>query len=145
MLYYFAKAASNWLHEHRLDWAFMVLYQIEFRALAAAGLAFAIVLILGRRTITILTRMKIGDSGLTDAEALRGRAQSKANTPTMGGVLIAGAIAISVVLLADVTRFYVYSCLVVLVWLAGLGCEVEAVDSIASIRRQRDTLASFRR
>ena len=83
MLYYFAQAASPWLHEHRFDWAFMVLYQVEFRALAAAGVAFAIVLLLGRRTIDFLTRMKIGDTGLTDAEALRGRAQSKANTRVM--------------------------------------------------------------
>jgi phospho-N-acetylmuramoyl-pentapeptide-transferase len=121
MLYSFAKAAVNWLVEHHLDWAFMVLYQTEFRALAAAGLAFLIVLLLGRRTIAFLTRMKIGDTGLTDAEALRTQSKSKANTPTMGGILIAGAIAVSVLLLADITQFYVYSSLIVLVWLAVLG------------------------
>src|SRR5712671_2180962 len=121
MLYVFAQTASVWLHEHHLDWMLMVLYQTQFRALAAAGLAFAIVLVFGRRTIRVLTRMKIGDTGLTDSEALRGRAQSKANTPTMGGVLIAGAIAASVLLLADVREFYVYSSLIVLVWLAALG------------------------
>jgi phospho-N-acetylmuramoyl-pentapeptide-transferase len=121
MLYLFAQRAMDWLVEHKLDWAFIVLFQTEFRALAAAGLAFAIVLLLGRRTINSLTRLKIGDTGLTDAEALRGRAQSKANTPTMGGILIAGSILASVLLLADVTRFYVYSSIVVLVWLAALG------------------------
>src|SRR5262245_5748351 len=121
MLYLFAQRAMDWLVEHKLDWAFIVLFQTEFRALAAAGLAFAIVLLLGRRTISALTRLKIGDTGLTDAEALRGRAQSKANTPTMGGILIAGSILISVLLLADVTRFSLYSSIVVLVWLAALG------------------------
>ncbi len=121
MLYLFAQAASDWLDKHHLNWAFMVLYQTQFRALAAAGLAFAIVLVFGRKTIRFLTRMKIGDTGLTDSEALRGRAQSKANTPTMGGVLIAGAIALSVLLLADIREFYVYSSLIVLVWLAALG------------------------
>lgn len=121
MLYLFAQYAMNWLQEHRLDWLFMVLFQTEFRVLAAAALAFTIVIALGRRTISFLTRMKIGDTGLTDSEALRGRAQSKANTPTMGGVLIAGAIAFSVLLLADISKFYVYSSLVVLVWLAALG------------------------
>jgi|SoiMethySBSTD1v2_1073268.scaffolds.fasta_scaffold131534_2 phospho-N-acetylmuramoyl-pentapeptide-transferase len=134
MLYSFAKAFGGWLLEHNLDWAFMVLYQTEFRALAAAGLAFAIVLLLGRRTISLLTRMKIGDTGMTDAEALRGRAQSKANTPTMGGVLIAGAIAVAVLLLADVTQFYVYSSLVVLVWLAGLG-SVDDWLKLTAVRR----------
>src|SRR5690349_1925226 len=99
MLYYFATRASNWLSEHHLDWAFMVLYQTEFRALAAAAMAFAIVLLLGRKTIAVLTRLKIGDTGMTDAEALRTQSKSKANTPTMGGVLIAGAIGASVLLL----------------------------------------------
>jgi phospho-N-acetylmuramoyl-pentapeptide-transferase len=121
MLYYFVQQANAWLLEHHLDWAFKVFYQVQFRALAAAGLAFAIVVFFGRRTISILTRMKIGDTGLTDSEALRGRAQSKANTPTMGGVLIAGAITVSVLLLADLSQFYVYSSLIVLLWLAGLG------------------------
>lgn len=121
MLYYLVQQLHELLVEYRLDWAFKVLYEVQFRALAAAGLAFAIVVVFGRRTINTLTRMKIGDTGMTDAEALRGRAQSKANTPTMGGVLIAGAIAVSVLLLADLTQFYVYSSLIVLLWLAGLG------------------------
>jgi len=121
MLYYFATKAGGWLYEHHLDWAVMVLYQIEFRALAAAGLAFAIVLLLGRKTIATLTRLKIGDTGLTDAALLQAQSRSKASTPTMGGILIAGAIAISVVLLADISKFYVYSSLIVLAWLAALG------------------------
>jgi phospho-N-acetylmuramoyl-pentapeptide-transferase len=121
MLYLFATHASAWLNEHKLDWAFKVLYQVQFRALAAAGLAFLIVLLLGKRTIRFLTRMKIGDTGATDAELLRAQARSKANVPTMGGILIASAILISVLLLADLTQFYVYSALIVLLWLAILG------------------------
>jgi phospho-N-acetylmuramoyl-pentapeptide-transferase len=39
----------------------------------------------------------------------------------MGGILIAGAIAASVMLLADVSQPYVYLSLIVLVWLAALG------------------------
>lgn len=121
MLYYFVENSWEWLNSHHLLWAFRVLYEVQFRALAAALFAFAIVLLFGRRTIAWLTRAKIGDSGLTDAEALRTSAKSKANTPTMGGILIAGAIAASTVLMADVTNFYVYTSLIVLVWLATLG------------------------
>lgn len=98
-----------------------VIDQIQFRALAAAALSFFIVLVLGRRTIAFLVRMKIGDTGATDAEALRRLTAGKANTPTMGGVLIAGAIAISTLLLADLTKYYVQLGLIVLVWLAVLG------------------------
>jgi phospho-N-acetylmuramoyl-pentapeptide-transferase len=121
MLYYFVQKSGAWLDSHSLFWAFRVLYEVQFRALAAALIAFAIVLLFGRRTIRFLTRMKIGDSGLTDAEALRGNAKSKANTPTMGGALIAGAIAVSTLLMADLGNFYVYTGLVVLAWLAILG------------------------
>jgi phospho-N-acetylmuramoyl-pentapeptide-transferase len=100
---------------------FNLLYQLQFRALAAAGLSFMIVLLLGKRTIRWLIRQKIGDSGATDAEALRGHNSSKANTPTMGGVLIVGAILVSVLLLGNLSVSYVKYGIVVIVWLAALG------------------------
>lgn len=121
MLYWFVHLAGPWLEAHGLLWAFRVLYEVQFRALAAALIAFAIVLAFGPRTIAILTRLKIGDTGLTDADALRRSAQSKANTPTMGGVLVALAIAVAVLLMADVTSFYIITALIVLVWLGVLG------------------------
>jgi phospho-N-acetylmuramoyl-pentapeptide-transferase len=121
LLYYFVQESWGWLETNGLARLFRVLYEVQFRALAAAALSFAIVLVFGRRTIRFLTRMKIGDSGLTDAEALRTAAKSKANTPTMGGVLIAGSIAASTLLLAELNNFYVYTALVVLLWLAVLG------------------------
>jgi phospho-N-acetylmuramoyl-pentapeptide-transferase len=121
MFHYLVQNFGDWLHDGSLLRPLRVFYEVQFRTLAAAGLAFAIVLIFGRRTIAILTRMKIGDSGLTDAEALRASAKSKANTPTMGGVLIAGAILGATLLMADLGNFYVYTGLLVLLWLAVLG------------------------
>jgi phospho-N-acetylmuramoyl-pentapeptide-transferase len=97
------------------------LYQLEFRAGAAAALAFFIVVLCGKRTIAQLVRMKVGDTGMTDADALRSGASSKKNTPTMGGVLIAGAMLLAVVLLADLSVFYVQASILVIVWLAVLG------------------------
>ncbi|HYE63453.1 MAG TPA: phospho-N-acetylmuramoyl-pentapeptide-transferase [Phycisphaerales bacterium] len=98
-----------------------VMFQLQFRALAAAGLSFAIVLLLGPRVIRWLVRQKIGDSGATDAEALRGHNQSKANTPTMGGILIVGSILASIALLGDLSVSYLRYGVVVIVWLAVLG------------------------
>lgn len=121
MLYLLLDATRSWLTKHEAYGFFSVLDQIQFRALAAVGLAFFLVLLLGKRTIALLVRMKIGDAGLTDAEALRRVSQSKANTPTMGGALIAAAIFISTFLLADISEFYVQLGLIVLVWLAVLG------------------------
>ncbi len=113
-----------------------VLDQVEFRTLAAAGLAFATVVLLGKRTIRYLTRLKMGDSGETDAEALRAHAASKANVPTMGGVLICGAIFVATVLLADLGQFYVQLGLLVLVWLTVLGGADDYLKLTASRRGQ---------
>ncbi|CAG0970625.1 phospho-N-acetylmuramoyl-pentapeptide-transferase [Phycisphaerales bacterium] len=121
MLYLIVKWLEQWFSEGPLNPLWGVMNQVQFRALAAAGLSFLLVLVFGRRTIRWLVRMKIGDSGATDAEALRTHTSSKANTPTMGGILIVGAIVASTALLADVSEFYVYLGLIVTVWLAVLG------------------------
>ncbi len=121
MLYLIHQTLREWLVANGLYSIFSPLDEVQFRALAAIGLAFFLVLLAGRPTISILTRMKIGDSGLTDAEALRENAVSRANTPTMGGVLICGAIGLTTLLLADLENFYILLGLVVLVWLAVLG------------------------
>ncbi|MFI4870638.1 MAG: phospho-N-acetylmuramoyl-pentapeptide-transferase [Phycisphaerales bacterium JB061] len=98
-----------------------LLDELEFRTLAAAGIAFLFVLCFGPMTIARLRAMKIGDTGITDAAALRKHAESKANVPTMGGVLIVGAIFTSVFLLADITEAYVYMALILLIWMAVVG------------------------
>jgi phospho-N-acetylmuramoyl-pentapeptide-transferase len=121
MLYWLLENLRGWLLDVGVYSLFSVLDQIEFRALAAAGLAFAIVAAMGKPTIRWLVRKKIGDSGLTDAAALQGHTSSKAKTPTMGGILIVGAIVLSTLLLADIRSFYVQLGLVVIVWLAALG------------------------
>jgi len=121
VLYVIFDHLRSWLMEHNAYWPLGVLDQVQFRALAALLLAFAVVLTLGKPTIRLLTRLKIGDSGLTDAEALRGHAASRRNVPTMGGVLIALAILISFLLLADIREPYVQLGLLVVLWLSLLG------------------------
>ncbi len=121
MLYLLIERLSGWLDERGLYGPFQLFEQEEFRALAAAFVAFVLVLALGRRTIRWLLRMKIGDAGLSDAAALASHSASKANTPTMGGVLIAGAMLVAVILLADLRVFYVQTGIIVLASFAGLG------------------------
>ena len=121
MLYLLLEATRDWLDRTGLYPAFTLLDQVQFRALAAAGLSFLLVIVFGRRTIRWLVSMKIGDAGSTDAEALRAHAASKANVPTMGGILICASILISTLLLADLRREYVYMGLLVLVWLMVVG------------------------
>lgn len=121
MLYYLLDQFRAWLMEAGLYRFFMILDQLTFRALAAAMLAFAAVVGFGRPVIGWLRRKKIGDTGLSDSAALARAAASKANTPTMGGVLIVGAIVGTTALLADISNFYIILGLITALWLAVLG------------------------
>lgn len=132
MLYLIFDHLRSWILDHLGPLG--VLDQLEFRALAAAGLAFAIVLLSGKRVIAMLRHLKIGDSGLTDAESLRAVSGGKANTPTMGGVLIAGAIFCSTFLLADLSERWVQLGLIVLVWMTGVGAADDWLKMTAARR-----------
>jgi phospho-N-acetylmuramoyl-pentapeptide-transferase len=132
MIYLLFDKLREWILEHLSPLG--VLDQLEFRALAAAGLAFAVVLLSGKRVIAMLRHLKIGDSGLTDAESLRAVSGGKANTPTMGGVLIAGAIFLATFLLADLSERWVQLGLIVLVWMAAVGAADDWLKMTAARR-----------
>lgn len=134
MLYLLFDALRSWLDKVGLYSVLGLLDQIEFRALGAAGLAFALVLIFGRRAITLLVRLRVGDAGLTDAQALGKVAAGKANTPTMGGILIVGAMTIATLLLADLSVRWVQLGLVLVVWLALVGGADDYLKLTASRR-----------
>ena len=121
MIYVIFEFLQNWINKKIVYDLFAVFDQVQFRALLAAGLSFGIVVLFGKRVIHALIAMKIGDAGETDAELLREHAASKANVPTMGGVLIVGAIFIATFLLADIRVNRVYLGLFTLVWLACVG------------------------
>ncbi len=122
MLYNLTEAAQGWLDDRGLTWLVMVMYQLEFRALFAALLAFALVLWCGPRIIRWLALRKIGDAPEFGNDTLNQLMQSRAGTPTMGGIVICGALIISTVLLADVMHNrYIHLGLIVVVSLAIVG------------------------
>jgi len=121
MIYILLDMLRGWLVDNKLYVYFRVFDEIQFRTLMAAGLSFAIVVLMGNRVIRMLTRLKIGDAGETDAALLREHAATKANVPTMGGVLICGAIFVSTMLLADIRVNVVYLGLFTLLWMAAVG------------------------
>lgn len=100
---------------------FRVLEYPEFRAIIGLIFAFLFVLMFGKRTIRWLLKLKIGDSPEFYNQSLNELTKSKANTPTMGGILVAGAILVTTLLLADLRSFYVHMGLICLVWLHVLG------------------------
>ncbi len=122
MLYSLIDSLQGWLDARGLSWVVMVMYQLEFRALFAALLAFAIVLVFGRRVIAWLRAKKIGDSAEFGVEQLNLLMQGREGTPTMGGLLICGAMLVSTLLLADTFHNrYVQLGGIVVIWLAVVG------------------------
>jgi len=111
----------DWLVNTGLYSVLQVFNWITFRAIAALILSFALVVAFGPRTIRWLIKQKIGDAPEFNHADLNRLTKHKANTPTMGGVLIAGAIFTSLLLLADIRTFYIQMAMLCLVWLSVLG------------------------
>ncbi|MEE9212819.1 MAG: phospho-N-acetylmuramoyl-pentapeptide-transferase [Phycisphaeraceae bacterium] len=120
MIYNLVNWRLIWLEEHGLGF-FRVLTYPEFRAVVSIILSFVIVVVCARRTIRWLFRQKVGDNPQFYHTDLNQLMKQKANTPTMGGILISGAILATTLLLADLRNFYILMALLCLLWLSGLG------------------------
>ncbi|MBI1335971.1 MAG: phospho-N-acetylmuramoyl-pentapeptide-transferase [Phycisphaera sp.] len=121
MLYHFILYLADFLKAHGLYGFVRPFTFAEFRAVMAIILSFAIVTLLGKRTVRTLLKLKVGDAPEFFHKDLNVLMKDKKNTPTMGGVLIVGAIFTCAVLLADIGSFYVQMALICLVCLAVLG------------------------
>mgnify|MGYP001598083680 CR=1 FL=1 len=111
---------------------------VIFRAAGAIMLSFLIVLLCGGRVIRWLLKQKVGDRPEFHNATLNELTKHKGNTPTMGGIMIIGAIVVSTLLLADIGNFYVDMALLCLVYLAGLG----AIDDWLKLTTARRTPGS---
>lgn len=98
-----------------------VFFQVEFRAFLAVVFAFTYVLVFGRRTIRWLLKQKVGDLPEFYNADLNKLMESRAGTPTMGGILICGGILVTVLLLANLSGRYLQLGLAVLIAFAVLG------------------------
>ena len=96
---------------------------VTFRAVAAAITAFAISLIFGNFVIRKLISLKVGQPIRTAAEVhrLAELHGGKAGIPTMGGVLIIGAVFIASVLWARSDNRFIWMALFSMTVLGGLG------------------------
>jgi phospho-N-acetylmuramoyl-pentapeptide-transferase len=91
---------------------------ISFRAALSIILSLFISLIYGKRVINLLTRKQIGET-VRDL-GLKGQSE-KAGTPTMGGIIILGAILVPTLLFAKLDNTYILLMLFVTVWLGFIG------------------------
>src|SRR5437870_6551639 len=100
-----------------------VFFYVTFRAVAAAVTAFVLSLIFGKSVIIKLIRLKIGQP-IRSADEVRRLAElhgPKQGTPTMGGVLIIGAVFVSSLLWARPDNRFVWLVLFTMLCLGVLG------------------------
>ncbi|HEX8523644.1 MAG TPA: phospho-N-acetylmuramoyl-pentapeptide-transferase [Tepidisphaeraceae bacterium] len=120
MLYWLIKTNLAWMEDHHLGFLRVFTF-VTFQAVIAILTSFVTSIALGPRVIGWLRRHKLGDLSKFDEAHMDAMMKSKQGTPTMGGLLIIGAITFTTVLLADLHNFYVQMGLVCLLGLGAIG------------------------
>lgn len=95
-----------------------VFQYISFRAAAAVITSLVITLLFGKRLINYLRRQQVGET-VRDL-GLQGQVE-KQGTPTMGGLIILGAILVPTLLFARLDNVYIQLMLFTTIWLGLIG------------------------
>jgi len=114
MLYYLFQYLDKHLHVPGAG----VFQYISFRTSMAVISSLLITMVFGKRLIDFLRKKQIGES-VRDL-GLAGQ-QQKQGTPTMGGLIILGAILIPTLLFAKLDNIYIILMLVCTIWLGTIG------------------------
>ena len=109
---------------------FNVFRYISFRSIYATVTALLISLIFGPFVIERLKRLRIGEQ---IREEIPETHQTKAGTPTMGGILIISSVLISISLWARLDQPYIFLLIFSLLWFGALGF----LDDYKKITNQR--------
>ncbi len=131
MLYYLFDYLEKFFHFPGAG----VFQYISFRAAMAVITSLIISMIFGKRIIHILTKKQVGET--IRELGLEGQKQ-KQGTPTMGGVIILGAILIPTLLFAKLNNIYIIVMLITTVWLGLIGF---LDDYIKVFKKHKDGLA----
>jgi phospho-N-acetylmuramoyl-pentapeptide-transferase len=121
MIFFLVQHFEKWLEAHGLGFLRVFHKFPTFQATVAVLVSFMLCLMFGGRVIAWLRRQKIGDLPQFDQAEIDKLMEGKKGTPTMGGILIIGSIAITTLLLSDLSNFYVQMAMLCLVWLGALG------------------------
>ncbi len=114
MLYYLFDLMERLYHPP----GFGVFRYITFRSALAALTALFISFVIGPLVIKQLHKHQIGEQAKVEGPKSH---LTKAGTPTMGGLIVLGAILIPMLLWGDMTNPYVLLMLLLTVWLGALG------------------------
>ena len=134
LLWYFREVFT-----HRVG--FYAYQDVMFRSLAAVLTSFLIAIIVGPKIIRWLMRKKIGDRPEFYRDDLNALTKEKANTPTMGGLIIILAVLATTVLWAKLDNPFVQKAIILIIWFAALGGVDDWLKLTSDIKhRSRDGL-----
>ena len=110
-----------WLRDsltHKLG--FYAYEDVLFRAVLAALTSLVIAVLMAPRVIRWLMRMKIGDRPEFHHAALNELMRQRANTPTMGGIIILSAILGGTLLWARLSNPFIHKAIFLILWFGGI-------------------------
>ncbi len=123
MILWFSKFLTQYIH------VFGVFNYLSVRAIFAALTGFSLVLVFGPDVIVYLRSYKVGQNVRDDGPETH---LTKSGTPTMGGVIILGAISISLLLWGNLANRYLWT-----VWLVTLAFGVVGfIDDYQKIKQK---------
>ena len=123
---------------------FYAYQNIVFRSVSATLTSLLIALIIGPKVIRWLMRKKIGDRPEFYHAALNELTKEKANTPTMGGLIIIFSVIVTTLLWARLTNPFIKKAIFVMVWFSVLGGVDDWLKLTSDIRhRSREGLKAW--
>jgi phospho-N-acetylmuramoyl-pentapeptide-transferase len=125
------KIFSDWLEQQGVSFPGMRLFDYQTsRILLSILLSLVISTVFGKRFINFLRKKQLGET-VRDL-GLQGETQKK-GTPTMGGIIIIASIVIPTLLLANVSKVYVWLMLLCTIWMGAIGL----LDDYLKIRAKK--------
>jgi phospho-N-acetylmuramoyl-pentapeptide-transferase len=119
---------------HKLG--FYAYQDVMFRAVMAALTALAVAVIIGPKIIRWLMKKKIGDKPEFHHAALNELMRERANTPTMGGIIILLAILAGTLLWAKLDNPFIHKAVFIIVWFGGVGATDDWLKLTSKIRHR---------
>lgn len=138
MLYYLFSSLDKFITQ---SLGFYAWQEVMFRCITAALTSLLIAWLTGPKIIRWLMRKKIGDLPEFNHETLNELNKEKANTPTMGGIIILTSILVSTLLWAKLNNPFVQKAIILTIWFGGIGACDDWLKLTSKIKhRSRDGL-----
>lgn len=140
MIYHLLDQLQKTLH----GVGFYAYEDVLFRSFLAALTSLVVAVLMAPRIIRWLMAKKVGDRPEFHHAALNELMQDRANTPTMGGIIILAAIMAGTFLWARLDNPFVHKAIFILLWYGGIGAVDDWLKLTSKIRhRSRDGLKAW--